>query len=147
MVLFPLQSAVTTVQPTSKWGESQYICSLCLISTSSPARTSTLSLISAPSLTAAQEDPCKSLACGEVARCVQNEGTEKAECHCPPGYESQGPQTTRGPGMLCPSRGMGGHPGKGRSMQVGRAHQLHRPRSWLSVILRNPELERAPLVL
>lgn len=83
-------SVITTVQTTSKWGESQCICSLPLTSASSPARASTLSLISAPSLTAAQADPCKSLACGEFAQCVQNEWTEEAECHCRPGYESQG---------------------------------------------------------
>lgn len=79
-----------------KWGESQYICSLPLTSASSPARASMLSLISAPSLTAAQADPCKSLACGEVAQCVQNEGTEEAECRCRPGYERQGPPDHQG---------------------------------------------------
>ncbi|KAF6364596.1 interphotoreceptor matrix proteoglycan 1 [Rhinolophus ferrumequinum] len=36
-----------------------------------------------------QADPCKYLACGEFAQCVKNEGTEEAECHCRPGYESQ----------------------------------------------------------
>ncbi|KAM5284505.1 interphotoreceptor matrix proteoglycan 1 isoform 3-T3 [Hipposideros larvatus] len=37
-----------------------------------------------------QADPCKFLTCGEFAQCVKNEWTKEAECHCQPGYESQG---------------------------------------------------------
>ncbi|XP_034380953.1 interphotoreceptor matrix proteoglycan 1 isoform X2 [Arvicanthis niloticus] len=37
-----------------------------------------------------QADPCKLLDCGKFARCVKNEWTEKAECHCRQGHESHG---------------------------------------------------------
>ncbi|XP_059555692.1 interphotoreceptor matrix proteoglycan 1 [Myotis daubentonii] len=52
---------------------------------------------------AAQADPCKPLACGEFAQCVQNEWTEEAECRCRPGYESQGaPDHQGGLGRCAP---------------------------------------------
>lgn len=72
---------------------------LCVI------QASTLSLIPAPPLTAAQADPCKTLACGEFAQCVQNEWTEEAGCRCRPGYESQGaPDHQGGLGRCAPQK-------------------------------------------
>ncbi|ELK23910.1 Interphotoreceptor matrix proteoglycan 1 [Myotis davidii] len=54
---------------------------------------------------AAQADPCKPRACGELAQCVQNEWTEEAECRCRPGYESQGaPDHQGGLGRCAPKR-------------------------------------------
>nr|KAF6341362.1 interphotoreceptor matrix proteoglycan 1 [Myotis myotis] len=52
---------------------------------------------------AAQADPCKPLACGELAQCVENEWTEEEECRCRPGYESQGaPDHQGGLGRCAP---------------------------------------------
>lgn len=83
---------------------------LCVI------RASTLSLISAPSLTAAQADPCKPLACGELAQCVQNEWTKETECHCRPGYESLGaPDHQWGLGRCAPQEECEVIQGKGGS--------------------------------
>uniref|UniRef100_H2R749 Interphotoreceptor matrix proteoglycan 1 n=1 Tax=Pan troglodytes TaxID=9598 RepID=H2R749_PANTR len=49
-----------------------------------------------------QADPCKFLACGEFAQCVKNEWTEEAECHCKPGYDSQGGLDGLEPGLCVP---------------------------------------------